>query len=145
MSRVCYIGCVCHLYNGTAPVEVASTERTCHRLNGYGDRRLNSAIYTIAMVQVRMPKSSGRRYYDRKIAAGKTSRGAMRSLKRHLSNQLWRVMVADERHHATTPASPTTTPNGGLTDTRGTPPEGAVSVAVLGRVARVSGFGRRLR
>jgi hypothetical protein len=103
---------------------------------------LNSAIYTIAMVQVRMPNSSGRRYYDRKIAAGKTSRGAMRSLKRHLSNQLWRAMVADERHHASKPDNHS---QRRLDRYRGTPPEGAVSVAVLGRVARVSGFGRRLR
>jgi transposase len=87
-------------YNGTAPIEVASAEYQCHRLNRYGDRRLNSAIHTIAMVQVRMPNSAGRRYYERKIADGKTPRAAMRSLKRHLSNQLWRAMIADDhRHH----------------------------------------------
>jgi transposase len=59
-------------FNGTAPVEVASAEHECHRLNRYGDRQLNSAIHTIAVVQVRMPHSAGRRYYDRKIADGKT-------------------------------------------------------------------------
>lgn len=90
-------------YNGTAPVEVASAEHQCHRLNRYGDRRLNSAIHTVAIVQVRMPNSAGRRYYDRKIADGKTPRAAMRSLKRHLSNQLWRVMLADEYHHINKP------------------------------------------
>jgi transposase len=87
-------------YNGTAPVEVASAEHECHRLNRFGDRQLNSAIHTIAIVQVRMPDSVGRRYYDRKIADGKTPRAALRCLKRHLSNQLWRTMLADEhRHH----------------------------------------------
>jgi transposase len=87
-------------YNGTAPVEVASAEHECHRLNRYGDRQLNSAIHTIAIVQVRMPDSAGRRYYDRKIADGKKPRAALRCLKRHLSNQLWRTMIADEhRHH----------------------------------------------
>jgi transposase len=90
-------------YNGTAPVEVASAEHQCHRLNRYGDRRLNSALHTIAMVQVRMPNSAGRRYYDRKIADGKTPRAALRSLKRHLSNQLWRAMIADEDHHRNKP------------------------------------------
>lgn len=86
-------------YNGTAPVEVASAEHQCHRLNRYGDRQLNSAIYTIAMVQVRMPTSAGRRYDNRKVADGKTPRAALLSLKRHLSNQLWRVMIADDYHH----------------------------------------------
>jgi transposase len=84
-------------YNGTAPVEVASAEHECHRLNRYGDRQLNSAIHTIAVVQGRMPHSAGRRYYDRKIADGKTPRAALRCLKRHLSNQLWRTMLVDER------------------------------------------------
>jgi transposase len=84
-------------YNGTAPVEVASAEHQCHRLNRYGDRQLNSAIHTIAIVQLRMPHSAGRRYYDRKIADRKTPRAALRCLKRHLSSQLWRTMIADER------------------------------------------------
>ena len=90
-------------YNGSAPVEVASAERQCHRLNRHGDGRLNSALHTIAMVQVRMPNSAGRRYYDRKIADGKTPRAALRSLKRHLSNQLWWAMIADEDHDRNKP------------------------------------------
>jgi transposase len=90
-------------YNGTAPVEVASGDYQCHRLNRYGDRQLNSAIHTVAMVQVRMPNSAGRRYYDRRIAEGKPPRSALRCLKRHLSNQLWRVMTADERRRTSDP------------------------------------------
>ena len=90
-------------YNGSAPVEVASAEHQCHRLNRYGDRRLNSALHTIAIVQVRMPECAGRRYYDRKIADGKTPQAALRSLKRHLSNQLWRTMIADEHHRHNKP------------------------------------------
>jgi transposase len=84
-------------YNGTAPVEVASAEYQCHRLNRYGDRQLNCAIHTIAIVQLRRHGSAGRRYYDRKITDGKTPRAALRCLKRHLSNQLWRTMLADEQ------------------------------------------------
>lgn len=90
-------------YNGTAPVEVTSAEHQCHRLNRYGDRQLNSAIHTIAIVQVRRPGSAGRRYYDRKIAEGKAPRAALRCLKRHLSNQLWRTMIADEYRHGGKP------------------------------------------
>lgn len=84
-------------YTGTAPVQVASADSDRHRLSRYGDRQLNSAIHTVAMVQVRMPGSLGRIYYDKKIAEGKTARGARRSLKRHLAAHLWRVMVADEQ------------------------------------------------
>lgn len=96
-------------YNGTAPVEIASAEYQRHRLNRYGDRQLNSAIHTIAMVQVRMPSSAGRSFYDRKIADGKTPRAAMRSLKRHLSNTLWRTMTTDENSPPETPADQSAT------------------------------------
>lgn len=83
-------------YNGTAPIEIASADHRVHRLSRYGDRQLNAAIHTIAMVQVRMPGSAGRTYYDRRIAAGASSRAAMRCLKRHLSNVVWRIMVTDD-------------------------------------------------
>ena len=86
-------------YNGTAPIEIASAEHQCHRLNRYGDRQLNSAIHIIAVTQIRMRGSDGRRYYDRKIAEGKTPRAARRCLKRHISNRLWRIMTADEQRH----------------------------------------------
>ncbi|SEB45431.1 IS110 family transposase [Rhodococcus jostii] len=85
-------------YNGSAPVQIASADTDRHRLSRYGDRQLNSALYTIAMVQIRMPASAGRAYYDKKIAEGKSPRAATRSLKRHLSDHVWRIMLADEKH-----------------------------------------------
>jgi transposase len=84
-------------YNGSAPVQIASADTDRHRLSRYGDRQLNSALYTIAMVQIRMPASAGRAYYDKKIAEGKSPRAATRSLKRHLSDHVWRIMLADEK------------------------------------------------
>jgi transposase len=83
-------------YTGTAPVQIASADASHHRLSRYGDRQLNSALYTIAMIQTRMPASAGRAYYDKKIAEGKTPRYATRALKRHLAAHLWRLMLADE-------------------------------------------------
>jgi hypothetical protein len=50
-----------------------------------------------------MPDSAARRYYDRKIADGKAPRATLRCLKRHLSNQLWRTMIADEHRHRDKP------------------------------------------
>ncbi|MGY2093001.1 transposase [Nocardia gipuzkoensis] len=54
-------------YTGVAPVEIASADVTRHRLSRYGDRELNSALHTIAMVQIRMRGSTGRAYYDKKV------------------------------------------------------------------------------
>lgn len=91
-------------YAGAAPVEVASGERTRHRLSRSGDRQLNSAIHLVAVTQVRMPNSLGRRYFDAKIAEGKTRNEAMRCLKRRLAAHLWRLMIAEERRTSALPA-----------------------------------------
>ena len=61
-------------YTGAAPVEVASADKTRHRLSRGGDRQLNSALYTVAMTQIRMSGSLGNTYYKTKIAEGKTPR-----------------------------------------------------------------------
>lgn len=92
-------------YTGTAPVQVASGDYNRHRLSRYGNRDLNSALHSIAVVQIRTRTSSGRRYYDRKIAEGKTSREAIRCLKRHLSTVLWKRMINDARSRDFTPTT----------------------------------------
>ena len=56
------------------------------------------------MIQIRMPASTGRAYYDKKIAEGKSPRYATRALKRHLAAHLWRIMLADETRTARTPS-----------------------------------------
>jgi transposase len=58
-------------YAGAAPVEIASAEKSRHRLSRHGDRQLNSALHTIAITQIRIPSSRGHRYYKSKIAEGK--------------------------------------------------------------------------
>lgn len=85
-------------YAGTAPIEASSGEQVRHRLSRSGDRKLNSALHLVAVTQVRMPNSEGRRYYDRKISHGKTHKEAMRCLKRKIAGRVWRVMLADEQH-----------------------------------------------
>ncbi|KAB2585324.1 hypothetical protein BS297_10970 [Rhodococcus erythropolis] len=59
-------------YAGTALVQIASANASHHRLSRFGNRQLNSAIYTIAVIQIRMPSSTGRAFYDKKIAEGKS-------------------------------------------------------------------------
>jgi transposase len=85
-------------YTGVAPIEVASGEHTRHRLSRSGDRQLNSALHLIAVTQVRTTNSPGRRYFDKKIADGKTRNEAIRCLKRRIASHVWRIMVADEKH-----------------------------------------------
>lgn len=83
-------------YAGAAPIEIASAEKSRHRLSRRGDRQLNSVLHTIAITQIRMPNSRGHRYYKAKIEQGKTPREATRCLKRRLADHLWRVMINDE-------------------------------------------------
>jgi transposase len=82
-------------YTGTAPVEYSSGGRIVHRLSRRGNRTLNAAIHMAAVTQLRHAHSEGRSYFERKVAEGKTKREALRSLKRHVSNAVYRQLVAD--------------------------------------------------
>ena len=48
-----------------------------------------------AVTQIRNPGHDGRIYFDRKVAEGKTKKEALRSLKRHVSNAVYRQLVVD--------------------------------------------------
>ena len=88
-------------YAGVAPIEVSSGERITHRLSRSGDRQLNSALHLVAVTQVRMRSSSGRQFFDRKLAEGKTRNEALRCLKRRIATHVWRRMLADQRRRQT--------------------------------------------
>jgi transposase len=83
-------------YNGTAPIEVSSGGKTRHRLSLRGNRKLNHAIHMAAVTQIRF-ETSGRVYYDKKLAEGKTKKEALRSLKRRISNAVYQRLVADQQ------------------------------------------------
>ena len=82
-------------FTGTAPVEASSGEVVRHRLTRFGNRQLNHSLHTAAIVQL-THDPRGRAYYDRKKAAGKGSLGALRCLKRRLSDAVYRALVADQ-------------------------------------------------
>jgi len=84
-------------YNGTAPIEVSSGPRKVYRLSRRGNRRLNHAIHMAAVTQIRHPKSEGRSYYERKIVEGKTGKEALRSLKRRISDSVYRQLLVDAK------------------------------------------------
>jgi len=84
-------------YNGTAPIEVSSGGRAAHRLSRRGNRQLNHAIHMVAICQIRQIHSEGRAYFEKKVAEGKTKREAIRSLKRRISNTVFRHLVLDTK------------------------------------------------
>jgi transposase len=83
-------------WNGTAPLDASSGEQTRHRLSRAGNRRINRALHIMAVVQLRHD-TDGRRYYDRRVAEGKTPMEAMRALKRRLSNVVYHQLVEDQK------------------------------------------------
>jgi transposase len=81
-------------WTGTAPIDASSGDNVRHRLSRGGNRQINMALHMMAVVQLRNP-TEGKRYYDRKVAAGKTPNEAMRCLKRRLSDIIYRAMLDD--------------------------------------------------
>jgi transposase len=86
-------------YPGVAPIEVSSGEVQRHRLSRAGNRQLNHALHIVALSNKRYD-SRGGRYYAKKVAAGKGKKGALRCLKRRLSDAVFRRMVDDQRQRA---------------------------------------------
>jgi len=82
-------------YNGTAPVERSSGGRIVHRLSLRGNRKVNHALHMIAVTQIRNPNTEGRIYFERKVSEGKTKKEALRSLKRQISNAVYRQLLID--------------------------------------------------
>lgn len=81
-------------YAGVAPLEASSGDRRRHRLSRRGNRQLNCAIHVVAVTQRRWHPPA-KEFLNRKIAEGKSRKEALRSLKRHLSNVLFRALQAD--------------------------------------------------
>ncbi len=88
--------------NGSAPVPASSGRTQRHRLNRRGNRRLNRALYIIAITQARADHP-GRDYLHRKQHEGKSRREALRCLKRRISDAVYRCLVTD----STTPSTST--------------------------------------
>jgi transposase len=61
-------------HTGTAPLEASSGQVIRHRLSRAGDRRLNHALYMMAMVQVRRP-SAGQAYSPAQAGRGQVTQG----------------------------------------------------------------------
>jgi transposase len=85
-------------FNGTAPLPASSAEGdgepVRHRLNRGGNRRVNACLHRIAVTQLRC-NPRARQIYEDSRRRGHTKKEAMRVLKRHLSNVVYRQMTHD--------------------------------------------------
>lgn len=89
-------------YTGCAPIPVYSADKERHRLHRGGNRRLNSVLYTAAVVQKRFHPSAQQLLTRHEPTKG--TRGARRILKRHLIDVIHRAMTTDREswsHHIT--------------------------------------------
>lgn len=87
-------------YCGTVPIEASSGDHRRHRLSRAGNRQLNTAIHVVAVCQARDP-GPGQTHYRRKLAEAKTPAEARRSLKRQLSNVIYKRLVLDTQRRLT--------------------------------------------
>lgn len=81
-------------HNGTAPTPVWSGNSDRHRLSRAGNRQINAAIHRVALTQARSHPDA-RALLARRVEAGATKKEALRSLKRRLSDVIYRAMLAD--------------------------------------------------
>ncbi len=91
-------------YNGTAPIEASSGNRNIHRLSRRGNRQLNHAVHIAAVTQIRNHGTTGRIYYDRKVAEGTAKKAALRALKRKVSDAIYARLIIDARAAGSAPA-----------------------------------------
>lgn len=76
---------------GTCPIPASSGNTVRHRLNRGGDRRLNRAIHTVAVVRMRCDPGT-RAYVAKRTAQGRTTKEILRCLKRYITRQLFRAL-----------------------------------------------------
>ncbi len=80
---------------GVAPIPASSGQTTRHRLSRGGDRQLNRALHTVILHR-RQHDQATKDYIARRLAEGKTTRDAVRSLKRYLARHLYRLLQTQE-------------------------------------------------
>lgn len=84
------------MLTGTAPLEASSGTTKRHRLNRGGNRQLNYALHMMARARLRHDADT-KAYVARRQLEGKSDKEAMRCLKRHLSNVVFRQLIEDVR------------------------------------------------
>jgi transposase len=76
---------------GVAPIPVRSGKTNRHRLDRGGNRQINAALHRVAVTRARCHPET-QTYLDRKRQEGKSTREAIRCLKRHLARRIWHLL-----------------------------------------------------
>ena len=84
---------------GTCPVPASSGGTTRFRLNRGGDRQLNKAIYTIALIRMNRDPDT-KNYVAKRTSQGRTKKEIIRSLKRYISRQIYRTLMGETKDTA---------------------------------------------
>lgn len=86
---------------GTSPIDASSGKHQRHRLNRGGDRQLNWALHVIALQRVHHHAETAA-YYQRLLAAGKTTKEAKRCVKRALARHFYQQLKQAQPYALTT-------------------------------------------
>lgn len=79
---------------GVSPVDASSGNQQRHRLNRGGDRQANRVIHVVAISRCRTDERT-KAYMARKRAQGKSTKEALRCLKRMIVRELYGVLKAE--------------------------------------------------
>lgn len=82
------------MHAGVAPIPASSGRTNRHRLARGGNRQLNAALHRIAVTQIGCPGHPGQVYYQRRCRQ-RTSKDALRALKRRLARVVFGLLVHD--------------------------------------------------
>jgi transposase len=78
---------------GVAPIPASSGKTVRHRLNRYGDRDANRALYVIALCRTSYDERT-RTYVARRTKEGKTKKEIIRCLKRYIAREVYRILAS---------------------------------------------------
>ena len=78
---------------GVAPIPASSGNTQRHRLDQGGNRQINAALHRVIVTRARCHPPT-RDYIARRRSEGRSSREAIRCLKRYLVRHVWRLLQA---------------------------------------------------
>jgi transposase len=76
---------------GVAPIPASSGNTQRHRLDQGGNRQINAALHRVVVTRARCHQPT-RDYIARRRSEGKSTREAIRCLKRYLARHVWRLL-----------------------------------------------------
>lgn len=78
---------------GTSPLDASSGKQQRHRLNRGGERQANQALWRIVMVRITCDPDT-QHYIARRRAEGKTTKEAIRCLKRYVAREIYQCLTS---------------------------------------------------